>query len=100
MKKSMLFIIVLFILSLAGCTTTLKELKQNPAGQLSFNASQNYKVVYRKSSTYLDNRNFEYGTVKSRIYFDKKIAKHYVRGVRGPHSTVSLACDIEYIEKK
>ena len=100
MKKINFIIFSLFILSLVGCSTpTVKELKQNPAGQYSFVTNKNYKVVYRITSNYFDKANSP-GSVHTRLYLDKKEAKVYRRisGFLNP-TNITLACEIKAMNK-
>lgn len=101
MKKINLIIYILFVFSLVvGCSTpSVKKLKQNSAGQYSFVANKNYKVVYRITSNYFDKANSP-GSVHTRLYLDKKEAKVYRRisGLLNP-TNITLACEMRAMNK-
>jgi len=92
MKNLAIVVIILFTLIFVACATTVKDLKENPAGEIIFQTDKNYITVYRKSTTYLRNR----GNLKSDLYTNNKSGIAYIQqSSPGPFGIIWLAVELK-----
>lgn len=97
-RTSIISIILLGIVCLVGCATTVKDIERNPAGKYEFIVKEEYITVHRKAVRAIEKRNLPGMTTLTRVYSDIKEAKVYNKNTSG-FGTIYILCMSKAIDK-